>query len=367
MQAAERRRSDQALAQAMAPQQMGRSPSGHVTSTEDAPEVLQQVGRAYSLQPVSSACQQGSSASLQPMSRAQSGHIPDASSMQNSTAAAQRMNPAAQPRHASPGLMQRQMSHEHLPPMTRSLSGRSAHSGPSPTPPPLAPRSDSARRAYRFIDNNAPPSGDDLAFRARRPAMAPPQPHMSPSADQTGGLPGSSHMPGRGLVRDSPAAPLSSAPAAELPYADLIPIMGAAGGTTQAARARAYAFIDDSSGDEFARRLAPPRQLPTARPTGGWVEEPVPEAARVWQDEAGHWHSSSGGSQSALSRDHVSDDPLPHAAGASSTGHPPQRITPGLDMHVASGQLLPAVSTGDGFAMPRESLKGTQSGCSDFL
>ena len=345
MQAAERRRSDQVPAQ-VAPQQMRRAHSGHATgavNAENAPEMLQQAVRAHSLQSPeaisSTQQQQVTSNSLQQAGRAHSGHRPATTSVQGSPAVNQRVSPVAHSQHVSPGLMQRQMSHDHLQPMARSHSGRSAHSRPSPTPtpPPLAPCSDSARRAYRFIDNgDAPSSGDDLGFRARRPTVAPLSLHVSPLADQAGGLPGSSHMPGRGLVRDSPAAPLSSASAGELPYADLIPIMGTAGAAPQAARARGYAFIDDSSGDDSVWRPALPRQLPAPRPTSGWVEEPVPEAARVWQDEDGHWHSSSGSGRAALSGDHVSDDPQPHAAGAAPTADPPQRITPGLNMIAAS-------------------------------
>ncbi|KAK9830776.1 hypothetical protein WJX74_006675 [Apatococcus lobatus] len=232
-----------------------------------------------------------------------------------------------QSRHASPSIIQQQTSSEYTQPLSRAHSARSTHSRGSPTPLPTAPRSESARRAYRFIDDiDAPSSGDDLGLRARHPSPRPlsPIPHIP---NQRRGQHDSSSMPGRRLARDSPLAARSD-PAVELPYADLLPIMGRglARDSPPAGQAPSSAFIDDRSGDELARRPLTARQLPAARPTSGWIEEPTPAAAGVWQD--GHWRSA-GGAESTLNRVNPQDMSQP-AAAAAAGAEAPQRITPGM-------------------------------------
>ncbi len=196
---------------------------------------------------------------------------------------------------------------------------------------PLAARSGSAQRPYRFIDDgDAPSSGDDGGSRTRRPlsrarAAVPTSGLQAPAVDQPirdgHGHRAVPSAQSRGLARASPQARVLPQPT-ELPYADLIPHMRGedlAMNPSGAGFVRAYAFIDDSSGDEMARRpAATSRQLPAARPTSGWIEEPINTEQNLHvqpQRGRGIMH---GGENTEASQ-----------AAAGEAGHP-QRITPGM-------------------------------------
>ena len=185
-----------------------------------------------------------------------------------------------------------------------------AHSGCAPSPSPTAahpgePRSASARRAYRFIDDGgAPSSCDEAGFRNRRPLS---RVSGRPGADQArqGGPPTTGHVPSprEALARDLP----------------------------QTSRPRSYAFIDDSSGDEGARRRAPAAslQLPLARPTTGWIDQPV--AANPPGRPRGPGQPD-GPAMHAQYHDHR-DGPQGHPQDHSRmepAAEPAQRITPGM-------------------------------------
>ena len=309
-------------------QQMVRAQTGQMLAAggvEGLPAVAQQMGRAYSGQlpeaVVNAQQQQTPWAGSEQAGRARSGQMPTVQGRQGAPGGLEQIG-RTHLRAASPDIMQRHLVSERAHSLTR------AHSGRSPTPPPVPPRSETARQAYRFIDDSYASSGDDPDFRVRRPSTRPPPPSTSGFADAARVQPEGSRFHGRSQAHDSPAPPPME-PAAQLPYAELIPIMAGgslARGGPQAGQAPQYAFIDDSSGDDSARRPAPSRQLPAARPTSGWVEQPIPAAARVWQDEEGRWYSSGSG-QSQLSRDDGSEAPGQSAATAA--GASTQRVTPG--------------------------------------
>ena len=219
-----------------------------------------------------------------------------------------------------------------------------AHSGRAPTPNPIptGPHSSSTHRPYRFIhDTDAPSSGDDSRPRMRRPPTRSQAPtsglqhagNESPFRDPT------PSAQSRALARPSPQNHPAQAPSqaptqgqpTELPYAEFIPHIqnrGPARDSPQASRVRGYAFIDDSSGDEVARRPAAaarqlPRQLPVARPTGGWIEESSSLASNVF----GPPRTNPNHSPSMIHGDGQAEAA---AAAAGGNAAPPPRVTPGM-------------------------------------